>query len=210
LEERNAHVNLTGNAAFETMLDQHLMDSLAPLTVSGLLPENAVLIDVGSGAGLPGIPLAVVRGDLRITLLDSQQKRVAFLLAAIETLGLANVTAVHARAEDAARDARYRERFDVALARAVAALPALLELLLPFVKTGGKAVCYKGPAVAEELDAGKAAAELLGGGPPDVLAVPVPYLPEQRHCLVVGEKLRRTPDRYPRKAGTPARNPLGT
>jgi len=208
LEEWNARVNLTGDAAFDSLLDKHLMDSLTPLTVGGLLIENASVIDVGSGAGMPGIPLAIVRPDLRITLLDSLKKRVGFLDAAISALGLKNVTAVHARAEDAAHDVRYRERFDAALARAVAALPVLAELLLPFVRIGGTWLAYKGPTVDDELAAGQAAAKALGGGALDVLAVAVPYLPEYRHCLAAGKKLFSTPERFPRKAGTPAKNPL--
>ena len=208
--EWNARLNLTSDAAFDAMLDRHLMDSLTPLTVDGLLPEGAAVIDVGSGAGLPGIPLAAVRTDLKVTLLDAQQKRVNFLNTAIRTLGLANVTAEHARAEDAAHSTRYRERFDVALARAVAALPILLELLLPFVRVGGKCLCYKGPSIDEELAAGGKAALALGGGPPDVIAMSMPYLPQRRHCLAVVEKQRGTSGQFPRKAGTPARNPLGT
>lgn len=210
LEGWNACVNLTGDAAFDAVLDRHLMDSLTPLTVHGLLPEDATVIDVGSGAGLPGIPLAIVRPDLRITLLDALRKRVGFLDATIKTLGLTNAAAVHTRAEDAARDANCRERFDVALARAVAVLPALLELLLPFVRIGGKCACYKGPSVEDEMAAGGAAADMLGGGPPDVISVSVPHLPERRHCLVIVEKQWRTPERFPRRAGTPAKKPLGT
>ena len=209
LEDWNTRVNLTGNASFDALLDMHLMDSLTPLTVNGLLPDGAAVIDVGSGAGLPGIPLAVLRPDLKITLLDSLGKRVKFLEAAIGALELKNVTAVHARAEDAAHDARYRERFDIALARAVAALPVLLELLLPFVRTGGKAVAYKGPSVEDELTAGKRAAFLLGGGPPEAIGVSALPLAEHRHCLVVNEKRVNTPGQYPRKAGTPGKNPLG-
>ncbi len=209
MEDWNARVNLTGDASFDAMLDSHLMDSLTPLTAEGLLPQNAALIDVGSGAGLPGIPLAILCPDLHVTLLDSLAKRVGFLSAAIDALELSNVCAVHARAEDAARDAAYRERFDVAMARAVASLPVLMELLLPFVRIGGRCVCFKGPSVAPELAAGQAAAEMLGGGRPEVLSVNVPYLPRQRHCLVVSEKLHNTPTSYPRKAGTPAKNPLG-
>jgi 16S rRNA (guanine527-N7)-methyltransferase len=210
LETWNARINLTGAAAFDALLDKHLMDSLTPLTVDGLLPENATVIDVGSGAGLPGIPLAIVRSDLRMTLLDSMQKRIGFLNTVIETLGLTNVTATHTRAEDAAHDEQYREQFDIAIARAVAALPVLEELLLPFVRIGGKIVCYKGPSVKEELEAGAVAAELLGGGLPEGIAVSVPFLPQHRHTLTVTKKLRLTLKRYPRKAGTPAKNPLGS
>lgn len=209
LMEWNARLNLTGDAAFDAILDKHLMDSLTPLTVAGLLPKNASVIDVGSGAGMPGIPLAVVRPDLRVTLLDSLQKRVGFLQTVIETLGLTNVSAVRARAEDAARDVQYRERFDVAAARAVAALPVLQELLLPFVRIGGGSVCYKGPAAEEELKTGTAAAKLLGGSPPGAVAVSMPFLPEYSHMLIVTEKRQPTPRLYPRRAGTPAKNPLG-
>lgn len=209
LEEWNARMNLTGDAAFEALLDRHLMDSLSPLTAEGLLPEGAAVIDVGSGAGLPGIPLAIVRPDLKITLLDSLRKRVGFLDTAIGALELSNVTTAHARAEDVAQDARYRERYDVALARAVAALPVLMEWLLPFVRVGGRCVCFKGPSVEDELAAGGAAAGLLGSGPPEALSVSMPYLPEHRHCLVTAVKLHGTPGRYPRKAGTAVKNPLG-
>ncbi|MBN1776749.1 MAG: 16S rRNA (guanine(527)-N(7))-methyltransferase RsmG [Clostridiales bacterium] len=208
LEIWNARINLTGDASFDVVLDKHLMDSLTPLTVNGLLPENASVIDVGSGAGLPGVPLAIVRPDLRVALLDSLKKRITFLYTVIEALELQNVSVVHARAEDAARDARYRERFDAAVARAVAALPVLQELLLPFVRVGGKCICYKGPAAAQELAAGEAAANLLGGGPPELLPVAVPGLPELKHILVVYRKLNQTPQRYPRRAGTPVKSPL--
>ncbi len=209
LEEWNARMNLTADAAFEAMLDRHLMDSLTPLTAEGMLAEGAAVIDVGSGAGLPGIPLAIVRPDLQFTLLDSLKKRVGFLDAVAGALELANVKTVHARAEDAARDVRYRERYTVALARAVAALPVLMEWLLPFVRVGGKCVCFKGPSVEDELAAGSAAAGMLGGGPPEAVMVSMPFLPERRHCLVAVEKLCGTPGRYPRKVGTAEKNPLG-
>lgn len=209
LEDWNGRMNLTGDASFEALLDAHLMDSLAPLSVAGLLPENAAVIDVGSGAGLPGVPLAIVRPDLQITLLDSQLKRVTFLEAVTEALELQNTSVLHARAEDAARDARYRERFAVATARAVAALPALLELLLPFVRGGGCCICFKGPSADAEMEAGALAAQLLGGGMPEARAVSLPFLPDARHTLVVTEKIRPTPGRFPRRAGTPAKKPLG-
>jgi len=208
LETWNTRINLTGDASFDALLDNHLMDSLAPLTVQGLLTFDGAVIDVGTGAGLPGIPLAIVRPDLRITLLDSLQKRIKFLRVVITELGLVNVTAIHIRAEDAARDARFRERFDVALARAVATLPVLMELLLPFVAVGGKSICYKGPSVADELAAGSRAAKLLGGDPLCRISIAAPHLPQQRHCLVVSEKQARTSGKYPRKAGVPSKNPL--
>ncbi len=209
VEEWNGRMNLTGDASFEAMLDRHLMDSLTPLTVDGLLPQNTSLIDVGSGAGLPGVPLAIARPDLKVTLLDSMQKRITFLRAVKEALELANVTVVHARAEEAANDGMYRERFGIATARAVASLPVLQELLLPFVRVGGKCICYKGPAAEEELAAGAAAAKLLGGGKPEAIAMELSFLPEYKHTLIVTDKHSQTPSRYPRRAGTPAKNPLG-
>ncbi len=206
---RNERLNLTGDASFEALLDAHLMDSLTPLALEGLLPQGAMLIDVGTGAGFPGIPLAVVRPDLKITLLDSQNKRLTFLEEVIRALGLSSAVTLHARAEDAARDVRYRERFSVAVARAVAPLPVLMELLLPFVKPGGKIIAYKGPSVEDELAAGQAAALLLGGGPLLTVPVTVAHLPDHRHRLVICAKHRETPRTYPRKAGIPAKNPLG-
>ena len=209
LETWNERMNLTGDAAFDALLDNHLMDSLAPLKAGGLLKPNAKVIDVGTGAGMPGIPLAIVRPDLRITLLDSLQKRIGFLQTVIAELDLANVTAIHARAEDAAWDTHYRERFDAAAARAVAALPVLMELLLPFVAVGGECICWKGPSVAEELEAGMRAAALLGGTTPRQIPVLTPHMPQQRHCLVVSQKRTPTPGAFPRKAGMPSKNPLG-
>ena len=209
METWNERINLTGDASFDAMLDRHLMDSLTPLTVNGLIGENASLIDVGSGAGLPGLPLAIARPDLRVTLLDSMQKRTVFLQTVVQALSLTNVTILHARAEDAAQDADCRERFDIATARAVAALPVLQELLLPFVRIGGKCVCLKGPAAEDELLAGAAAAGLLGGGPPKMVEVALPFVPDLRHVLAITQKQSPTPRRYPRRSGTPAKNPLG-
>ena len=208
LEDWNQRINLTADATLETMLDRHYMDSLAPLTVAGLFPQSARIIDVGSGAGFPGLPLAIARPDLEVLLLDSLQKRLKFLDAVIAELGLNNVRTAHARAEDAGHDAALRERFDVATARAVAAAPTLMELLLPFVKVGGKAICYKGPSAGEELLAGSRAARMLGGAPLQTLPVEVPGQPDWQHCVLVSEKRLITPRTYTRKAGTPAKEPL--
>ena len=207
LADWNERVNLTGDASFEAMLDRHYVDSVAPLAKAGLFARNASVIDVGTGAGLPGLPLAILRPDLRVTLLDSLGKRVKFLDEVVRTLDLHNVRTLHARAEDAARDTNLRERFDIATARAVAAMPVLLEYLLPFVKVGGRAICYKGPS--EELEAGNRAARLLGGDRLEALDTPVPAQPDWKHCVLVSEKIQRTARQYPRKAGTPTREPLG-
>ncbi len=205
----NGRMNLTGDTAMETALSRLYMDSLAPLALEGLFPIGASVIDVGSGAGFPGLPLAIARPDLKVTLLDSLAKRVAFLDEVVAQLGLHNVRTVHARAEDAGRDPALRDAFDVAAARAVAAAPVLMELLLPFVRAGGQTVCYKGPAAEEELRAAGRAARMLGGGEVRALPVAVPDQPEWQHCVLVCAKAQPTPARYPRKAGTPAREPLG-
>ena len=133
------------------MIDRHYVDSLMALTIPELIPQGASLIDVGTGAGFPGLPLALARADLRVTLMDAQQKRLNFLQAVLDALDVQNVTLVHARAEDGARMKEHRECYDVAVARAVAPMPVLAEYLLPYVKVGGKAVCWKGPAVQDEL-----------------------------------------------------------
>ncbi len=208
LARGNERMNLVGNAEFEDALDRHYADSLAPLAL-GLFAPGARVIDVGSGAGFPGIPLAVARPDLQVTLLDALQKRVVFLQEAAQALGLDNVRVLHARAEDAARLEDQRERYDVAVSRAVASLPVLMELMLPFVRVGGQAVCYKGPAARGELAAAAGAARLLGGGAPRALAVPFPCRPDWERLAVVCLKAEKTVRQYPRKAGMPARSPLG-
>lgn len=209
LVEWNERMNLTGDASIEVALDRHYMDSLAPLALDGLFPKGALVMDVGTGAGFPGLPLAIARPDLRVMLLDSLQKRLTFLQTVIAELGLPNVSTAHARAEDAGQNPLYRERCDVAVARAVASAPVLMELLLPFVRVGGKALCYKGPSAEEELQAGGRAAQLLGGGTVYSKPVAVPSQPDWQHCVLVCEKRRQTPNAFPRKAGTPAKQPLG-
>ncbi len=209
LAEWNEHMNLTGDTTFSSAIDRLYLDSLAPLALEGAFPQGASLIDVGTGAGFPGLPLAIARPDLQVMLLDSLNKRLKFLSAVVEELGLTNVRLCHARAEDAGRDPAHRERYDRAVARAVAPLPVLCELLLPMVRPGGEMLCYKGPAAQEEWQAGQKAAHLVGGG--DLLVQPVvlPTQPDWAHCLVRCEKKQKTVRQYPRKAGTPTREPLG-
>lgn len=209
LTQWNRVMNLTGDTRFETALYRHYLDSLAPLAQKGLFPTGARLVDVGTGAGFPGLPLAVVRPDLSVVLVDSLQKRLNFLQAVTDDLGLSNVRLIHARAEEGGRDPALRESFDVATARGVAALPVLAELLLPFVRPGGKALCYKGPAASEEWDAGQRAARLLGGGLLERRPVTLPGQESWEHCLVVMPKQAPTARQYPRKPGVPGRDPLG-
>ena len=172
-----------------------------------LLPEGARIIDVGTGAGFPGIPLLILRPDLKLTLLDAQAKRIHFLEGVLAQLGLTAAT-LHARAEDAARLPEHREAYDAAVSRAVAPSPVLQELTLPFVRVGGKAIAWKGPGAEEEWERAKRAAFVLGGAlrPPE--PAPVPGRPEWNHVLLISEKERPTPKAYPRKAGTPSKKPL--
>jgi len=200
LAEGNKRANLTAIVEPEEAADKHFVDSLLALPY---LPRNARCIDVGTGAGFPGIPLLIARPDLRMTLLDSLNKRVAFLK---ETLLALNLTAdcVHARAEDAGRDPALRAQFDTALSRAVAPLPVLLELTVPFLKTGGVSLCYKGRSAAEEIEAARPACAKLHCS----LAVQAFSLPYGERALISARKDAPTPPAYPRKAGEPSRKPL--
>lgn len=181
----------------------HILDSLLCLRAG--LPQGAAVVDVGSGAGLPGIPLKIARPDLSLTLLESAARKAAFLDLAVAELRLA-AEVVEARAEDAGRDPRWRERFDIGVARAVAALPVLCELVLPFVHPGGKAVLLKGPAVVDEIDSGRRAAARLGGGGPAVIEDTLPG--GIRRMIVVVEKTGTTPRGYPRRPGVPGKRPI--
>lgn len=207
LDERSKVMNLTAIHGETDVAQLHFLDSAALLTVEPLAGKS--VIDVGTGAGFPGLPLAIARPDLDVVLMDSLQKRLNFLDAVVKELGLSNVRLCHARAEDGGRDPRWRETFDLAVARGVAALPVLAELLLPFVRVGGKAVCYKGPAAEEEWDAGQRAARLLGGGKLERTPIVLPKQEDWEHCVIALPKEAKTVRQYPRKAGTPGREPLG-
>ena len=202
LKEVNAQMNLTAVTSDEEAVWRHFMDSLAPVRL-GLMPAGARVLDLGSGAGFPGLPLSVARPDLDVTLMDSLRKRVDFLSEAARRVG-ASARAVHARAEEAARG-DLRERFDIVTARAVARLNSLCELALPFVRVGGALIAYKGPAADEELREAGEALRRLGGGEARVLPAGVPGRDSR---LVVVRKLRPTPRAYPRKAGEAVRRPL--
>jgi 16S rRNA (guanine527-N7)-methyltransferase len=181
----------------------HVVDSLLCLRTG--FPDGAVVIDVGSGAGFPGVPLKIARPDLFMTLLEAATRKAAFLELVASQLRLA-ITVVEARAERAAHDPKWRERFDVAVARAVAPLPVLCELVLPFVRLGGKAVLLKGPTVTVELDAGARAAAILGGGAPQLTLDQLPG--GARRAIVTIGKVAPTPATYPRRPGVPAKRPL--
>ena len=199
----NARMNLTRVSADPAeAIDRNYLDSLAPFPH---LSGAKTCVDVGSGAGFPGIPLCVLVGEeTRFVLVDSLGKRVAFLNEAIAELRL-NAEAVHARMEDFAR--ANRERFDVATARAVAPVGVLAELALPALKRSGRLIAYKGPSAAEEVAAAQNALRTLGGASAQILPAPIPGR-DWAHTLVVVQKTQKTPAQYPRKAGEPSRNPL--
>ena len=199
LLEWNARMDLT-NVPEEEMAVRHYGDSLA-----AWFPQGAKLIDVGTGAGFPGMPLAIARPDLQVTLLDAQRKRCDFLQAVADALSLRNVRILHARAEDAARS-DLREQMDVAVARAVAPLNVLCEYLLPFVRVGGYALCWKGPAVTDELADGEKAAQILGAQAEPLVRLPIQG---REHYVQSFRKMEKTVRRYPRKSGTPSKEPLG-
>lgn len=199
----NSRMDLT-NVPPEEMALRHYADSLLALEDGGWFPEGAVMIDVGSGAGFPGLPIAIARPDMRVWLLDALRKRCDFLTAVRDELGLEGVTVVHGRAEDAARGS-LRESCDLAVARALAPVNVVCEYLLPFVRQGGYALCWKGPTIADEMRAAERAIRLLGGSPDRRLALPLPGF---QHVVQGIKKVGLTDGRYPRQAGTPARRPL--
>ena len=199
LADWNTRVNLTAITEPEDVAKKHFLDSLA---AAPYLKPNASIVDVGTGAGFPGLPLLILRPDLKVTLMDSLQKRLVFLEAVCKELKL-KAELVYARAEDAGQNPKYREKFDVALTRAVSALPVLCELTLPLVKVGGVSIAYKGDS-AEELAASKNALSVLHATAERVV-IPADYGARE---LVIISKNGTTPKQYPRKAGTPSKNPL--
>lgn len=196
----NERMNLTAITGAEEVVAKHFADSLLPMA---RVKEGARCIDVGTGAGFPGIPLLIMRGDLSMTLLDSLNKRLVFLKALLEELNL-QAALVHARAEDAGRDPAHRGQYDVALTRAVAGASALMEWTAPLLKTGGVSLMYKGPKADEELASAARAAKILRLEA-QTLKFEVPW--GERH-VIEANKLAPTPKEYPRKAGAAAKSPL--
>ena len=205
LTEANARMNLTRvpDDPIEAA-DRNYLDCVAPL--AGDFPAVETAVDVGSGAGFPGIPLAIMLPDTRFTLVDALSKRVEFLQSVIDALGL-NAVALHLRAEDAARRPELRERFDLAVARAVAPMNVLSEFLLPFVRVGGWMLALKGPGLEDELAQAESALLKLGGKPDRVVATPIPGRDWDHRAAWIA-KAAPTPDKYPRRAGMPEKRPL--
>ena len=203
----NEKMNLTAITEPREVAVKHIVDSLSAYD-EALFIDGVRVVDVGTGAGFPGIPLKVLCPSIRLTLLDSLQKRVGFLREVVSAMGLPEVECVHARAEEAARQKACREQFDVAVARAVARLAVLAEYTLPFVRVGGSFLALKGAKYREEAEEAEGAVRLLGGGAVEARPVKLPGLDDVRAVLCI-EKLRPTPAAYPRKAGTPEKKPLG-
>lgn len=207
LTEVNQVMNLTRVSDDpQESVDRNYLDSISPLAVPGLMDGVKTMCDVGSGAGFPGIPLSIVCPHIHVVMMDSLGKRVKFLNQVIGELHL-NAEAIHTRAEDAAKLTDYRDHFDLVTARAVAALPTLLELALPFVRPGGRMMAFKGPSLDEELAASEKALKKLCAQPIQSHSITIPGR-DWDHRLMMIRKTAPTPKNFPRKAGEAGRNPL--
>ena len=204
LLEWNQKMNLTAIVEPKEVILKHFVDSI---TIEGYIAQNAQVIDIGTGAGFPGIPLKLVRNDLNITLMDSLNKRITFLEEVVNKLKLTNIDAIHSRAEELAKNKDYREKFDVATSRAVAPLNVLLEYMLPFVKVNGICICMKGSSIENEIQESRKCLELLGG---KIEKIDSFELHENSHArnIIIVRKIKNTPNKYPRKAGMPTKEPI--
>ena len=212
LVEKNKVMNLTAITEFQDVLEKHFLDSIAIARYVDLKSELS-MIDLGTGAGFPGMPLKIMLPNLKMTLADSLNKRMLFLNEVIEELQLENIKTVHGRAEDLALLSEYREQYDFCVSRAVANLSSLSEYCLPFVKLGGSFISYKSGEIEEELKAAKKAIYILGGELEQVIPFELNMqLQEQElhRSFVMIRKEKKTPKIYPRKSGTPTKKPLGT
>lgn len=208
LVEWNGFMNLTAITEFDDVMKKHFADSLSLVKAySEIRTEKLKVIDIGTGAGFPGIPLKIVFPQIELTLLDSLQKRLKFLQEVIDQLGLGEVELIHGRAEDFCKPSMKREQYDLCVSRAVANLATLSELCLPYVKVGGKFIPYKSEKAEEEVKAAKKAIGLLGGEVKDQIEFELPESNIGR-TLVVIEKKNATPKKFPRKAGMPAKEPI--
>ena len=204
LIEWNEKINLTAIIEPNEIILKHFVDCA---TILPLVGENRKVLDMGTGAGFPGIPLKILKKEIDITLVDSLNKRIQYLDEVINELKLEDIHTIHSRAEDLARNKIYREKFDVVVSRAVANLSTLLEYTLPFVRVGGQCICMKGPNVEEEITNAEKALNILGGTIKNTISLTLPDSDNQRTIIVI-EKNKSTPNQYPRKAGKPSKEPI--
>lgn len=206
LVDWNQKMNLTGIEEEKEVFIKHFLDSISAVS-NGYIKDGISLIDVGTGAGFPGLPLKICLQNIKLTLLDSLNKRINFLQEVSNTVNLKDVEFIHGRAEDFGKDSDYREQYDIATARAVAGLPILMEFCVPFVKVGGYFVCLKGPNANLELEESKAAMDVLGVEFVEKIDIELPN-EELKHNILVFKKIKSTPEKYPRKAGKPSKSPI--
>lgn len=204
LLEWNEKINLTAITEEDDVILKHFVDSM---TVLKYIEDGASIVDVGTGAGFPGIPISIVNNNVNVTLVDSLNKRINFLEEVIAEINLENIEAIHSRAEDFGQNKQYREKYDISVSRAVANLTVLVEYLLPLIKVGGKCICMKGQEVQEEIEDAKFAIKELGGKIEAVNEFCLPGTDIKRNIIVI-RKEKETPKKYPRKSGTPSKQPL--
>ncbi|VYU66333.1 16S rRNA (guanine(527)-N(7))-methyltransferase RsmG [Clostridium tertium] len=206
LQEWNEKINLTAITEDEDIIKKHFIDCIK-IFKSDAVRDAKKIIDVGTGAGFPGLPIAIMNPDVKVVLLDSLNKRINFLNTVASKLGLKNVETIHSRAEDGARNVELREKFDVATSRAVANMAVLSEFCMPYVKLNGYFVALKGPSIDEELREGQKAITTLGGNLERVLEVTIEET-DLKHNIVEVKKISKCPKTYPRKAGTITKKPI--
>ena len=204
LLEWNEKINLTAITEVDEVILKHFIDSM---TVLKYLKDEESIIDVGTGAGFPGIPIAIMKQKEKITLLDSLNKRINFLNEVCNELKIENVKTYHGRAEDLGHNKEQREKYDISISRAVANMTTLVEYLLPFIKVGGRCICMKGNEIEEELEQAKFAIKELGGKIEKVEKFNLPNSDMERNIIII-TKIKETPGKYPRKAGMPSKMPL--
>ena len=203
LIEWNKKINLTAIVEEKDIIIKHFLDSL---TISKYINSNQKIMDIGTGAGFPGIPLKIFQENINMNLVDSLNKRITFLNEVVNKIELKNIVAIHSRAEDLAKIEEHREKYDIVVSRAVAKLNTLLEYMMPFIKVGGTCICMKGSNI-EELEESKKAIEILGGKLEKVDEIVLPNTDIKRNNIII-KKIKNTPKEYPRKAGIPTKNPI--
>lgn len=204
LLEWNEKINLTAITEPNDIILKHFIDSI---TINKYIEQSNSIMDIGTGAGFPGIPLKIMNQNKKITLVDSLNKRINFLNEVCKEISLENIQCIHARAEELANDLKYRENFETVVSRAVARLNVLIEYMLPFVKKGGLCICMKGPNIDGELEEAKNAIKVLGGKIKSVESFFLPDSDIERNVIII-EKVTETPKKYPRKAGLPSKQPI--